>query len=100
MKDTQNITILLLIVTGLILGAMVIGTYKTPTAYAESTARMGDYVLATGAFLRGADRLYVINVPANRLNVYALNSSTNVIEFKESVNLERIFSRGVGGGTK
>jgi len=99
MKNSQNITIVLLMVTAAMLAAMVIGTYKTQTAYAEPTARMGDYILATGAIAQASDGLYVINVPTNRLNIYVPNSRTNVIELTETVNLERIFSRGAGGGT-
>ncbi len=95
-KNTENVTITLLAITAALLTVMVLGTYNTPTAYADTSGKLGDYVATTAKTTGLASVLFVIHIPTNRLNVYAPNAETNSLELRESVDLERLFSGGGG----
>lgn len=74
MKDTQNITIVLLLVTAAILLAMVIGTYNADSANADVGMKSGSYVLISGERNSSLDYLYVIEMSTLTLNAYEYNS--------------------------
>jgi len=93
MKDTQNITILMLLVTAAILSAMLVGTYveTSQSADAEAFARHMGFIVATGRLTANAEAMYIIDLQTKRLNTYFLNSRNNTIEFLATVDLERVF---------
>jgi hypothetical protein len=93
MKNTQNITILLLLASGTILASMLISTYSTPVAKGESSIQQGDYIFATGAYSNSKDLLYVLNHRTSRLNVYALNPKTDSIDIVENVDILKAFEQ-------
>lgn len=86
MKNTENVTIVLLLVTAVILGAMLIGS-----ARADTPTRFGRYILCTGAHSESKDLLYIIDVETNVLNVYEVNTNKKVIEMRDSVKLDTAF---------
>lgn len=91
MKNPQNLTLIILLVTAAILGAVVVGTYSTE-AYAEVSVKQGDYVMGTMAFSEARDLLYVIDIAARRLNTYTINTVSNAVEPVDmTVDLERSF---------
>jgi hypothetical protein len=93
MKDPQNVTIFLLLITAAILGAMLISSYMTldNTAYATATAMRGDYIMSTGARSGSRELLFVIDRAARRLNVYETNTTTWAVDLQDSVDLRRAF---------
>jgi len=93
MKDPQNITIVLLLISAAVLGAMLIASYTTldRTAYASTTARGGDYIMSTGARSGTRELLFVIDLAARRLNCYETNINTWAIDLQDSVDLEAAF---------
>ncbi len=93
MKDGQNITIGLLLVTGCILAAMLISDFTSTTAYADTPIKEGDYILGTGAASSATDLIYVIDIANRRLNVYSANINTNALDIIDTVNLDRAFRR-------
>ena len=76
MKDTQNVTIMLLGITAVVLGAMVVSAFRAEPAYAESAGRASRYIVAPGAWSNDRDVFYVIDLASRRLNLYAVNTQT------------------------
>lgn len=95
MNDTQNLTIVLLLVTAAVLGVMVYGTWQGTgrDALADSSVRQGDYIMVTGAWSDSNDFLYVMDIAAMQINVYFTDVQNNRIELADTVNVERAFSR-------
>lgn len=94
MKDPQNITISLLAITAAILTAMLISTYVNTQepAFADTPARAGAYIAVTGAWSGSRDLLYVVDVLANRLNVYSIDTNAKAIKIGDTVDLKRVFA--------
>ena len=78
MKDTQNITIALLLATAVILTVGLIVTYtdNNNAAYADTPVKQGNYIFGTGAISGSTDNVYLINSASRRLNVYRPNINT------------------------
>lgn len=86
MKNTENVTIVLLLITVVILGALLVGS-----ARADTPVRLDRYIICTGAYAASVDLLYVIDVKTNLLNVYSLDTNKGVIEKRDTVKLELAF---------
>jgi len=91
MKDPQNITIALLAASAAILAALLVFTLDSRPAMADASVRAGDYVVVTGAFGGTKDLVYVIDVPAMRMNSYSINIQKNAIDLHDSVPLDKVF---------
>ena len=93
MNNTQNITIVLLLISAVVLTAVLIGAYTgtSETAYADGSTRSGDYTMVTGAYDKEFDLLYVINIAKKTLIVYRLNNGTKAIDLQDKIDLGRAF---------
>jgi len=95
MKDMQNVTIGLLLVTAVILGAMLVSSYMTTnrTAYADTPVKQADYILGTGAWSEATDLVYVLDIAARRLNVYFMDTrrARPSMVLRDSVDLNQAF---------
>jgi len=95
MKDMQNVTIGLLLVTAVILGAMLVSSYMTAdrAAYADTPVKQADYVLGTGAWAKSTDLVYVLDIAARRLNVYFMDTrrARKDMQLIDRVDLNRAF---------
>jgi len=92
MKNTENITIVLLLATAAILGAMLIATYRTETAQATGTSvKQLDYIMATAQWSKSTDMIYVVDIASRQMNIYFLNINSNAIEAVSSVDLSKAF---------
>jgi len=93
MRDTQDVTIALLIATAVILSAILLSAYRTqdPAACADTSVEHGDYLMVPGARGTTTDLLYVVDIAARRLNTYETNVNTWTMELIDSVDLERSF---------
>jgi hypothetical protein len=94
MKDTRNITIIVLSVTALVLLAMLVGNLmQTSPAYADGAVRSGDYIMVNGSIGQGSDLIYVVNVPARRMVVYfpTRQGNNRTIEIVDSLDLDQLF---------
>jgi len=95
-KGTQNTTIVLLLITASILTAMLVSPYigGEPAAYGDASVRQGKYIMATGAFDKDIDLLYVVNIETQKLIVYAPNKPKRTLEVQgKAVSLGRFFGR-------
>ena len=96
MKDSQNITITLLLATALIMTVALLVTYTTNenVAYADTPVKQGDYVFGSGAVSGSTDNIYLIDIATRRLNVYRPNINTSAIDLIDTVDLRRAFASG------
>jgi len=94
MKNSQNIAIVLLLITASILtgllGACYLGTGQSAIGSAASV-KGGDYIMVTGSFNADSDFLYVVDIAANKLSIYFLNPNTNSIVQGNTVDLAKAF---------
>jgi len=81
-NNTQNTTIVLLLITAGILTAMLLSTYvgTEPAAYGDSSVRQGKYIMATGGYDENIDLIYVVNIDTQKLCVYAPNLGKRTID--------------------
>ncbi len=95
MKDSKDITILLLTITAVILGAMLISSLNLQnTAYAGNTpVKQGDYILQVNMISGSTDLLVITDIATRRMNVYEPNLSNRSIDLLDQVNLEQAFGR-------
>ena len=95
MKNTQNMTIGLLLITAAVLTALLISSYVTPQpTYAAPSVKEGDYIMGTGQWSPSTDLVYVLDIAAQRINVYTANINTNSVELVATTDLERAFASG------
>ena len=93
MKNTQNVTIVLLIVTASVLTTLLLASYLyTQPAYgAIGSVKGGDYILSSGSYNAETDFIYIIDIASNKLNIYFPNINTNALTLGDSVDLARSF---------
>lgn len=101
MKRNENLTILLLSVSAVLLlatVAVITHTEQQATA-AMSESRGGDYVWAAGQISANQDVVYVIDVANQAMQGYAVTRNSNSIERVPgaAVNLRVAFGSGGGG---
>lgn len=97
MKDTQSITIVLLLITAAVLTSMLICTYvqTNEPVYATAMSRGGNYLVATGQLNQGLDVIYVVNLAVAKLNVYFVDRDGGyTLKLVETRDLENIFPQG------
>ena len=93
MKDTKSITIAMLCVLAAILVTVLVLTYDSNQALADTSIRGGDYIMVTGNYSKSLDLLYVIDVAQQKINVYAIDENNKVITMRDQVNLKQVFRR-------
>ena len=92
MKQTQNTTIVLLVVVASILTGLLVATCHTEPAWAHtSSAKGGDYIISVGQFNQETDFIYVLDIANNKLNIYYPNINTNALALGDTVDLARAF---------
>lgn len=93
MKNTQNITLVLLCITAAVLAAMLIGAFSDRSAYAGDTAvSKGDYIMVPMMWTKNLDLLVVSDVATRKLIVYAYNRNTKSLDIADTVDLTRVFA--------
>ena len=83
MKNTQNTTIVLLLITAAILTTMLLPAFMNDpesTAYGDGSVRQGKYIVATGGYDIHTDLIYIVNIESQKLCVYAPNMGKRTID--------------------
>ncbi len=95
MQNSHNLTIGLLVVTAIILGAMLLTSYMDSqnTAYADTPIKGGDYLMGAGALTDKHDLLYVIDIGTRRLVAYSIDVNKKTVLLVDRIDLEKAFSR-------
>lgn len=92
MQKTQNVTIVLLLMTAAILTSLMVASWLyTEPAYAGASARAGDYLIVNGMYDTETDFVYVLDIANAKLNLYYPNINTNQLTLGTSVNLAATF---------
>ncbi len=91
MKDNKNITIAMLCVSAAILVTVLVLTYNSNQALADTSIRGGDYIMVTGNYSKTLDLLYVIDIAQQKINVYALDEQNNALKMLDQANLKQVF---------
>jgi len=93
MQKTQNITIVMLLLTAAILSSLLVAgwLYTEQPAYAGSMGRGGDYIMSCGMYEEGTDFIYVLDIAKSKLNLYYPNTTTSQITLGTTVDLAAAF---------
>ncbi|HUT57865.1 MAG TPA: hypothetical protein VNA25_08450 [Phycisphaerae bacterium] len=93
MKNTQNITLILLSITAAVLVAMLFGALNDREAYAgDAAASKGDYVMVPMMWSKNLDLLVVSDVSTRKIIVYAYNQNTKSMDIADTVDMSRVFA--------
>ena len=93
MKDTKSMTIAMLCVLAAILATVLVLTYDSNQALADTSIRGGDYIMVTGNWSKSLDLVYVIDIAQQKINVYALDENNNVVRMLDQASLKQIFKK-------
>lgn len=90
---TENILIVLLIITAVFLGSLFIGQSAANEAYAgDSGDRAGDYIVITCAVTDSVDYYYVIDVTKEHIIAYFIDPIQKKIKIvDDKISLKRVF---------
>ena len=93
MQKTQNITIVMLLMTAAILSSLIVAgwLYTEQPANASGVSRAGDYIMASGMYDSDTDFVYVLDIANAKLNLYYPNINTNQLTLGTSVDLGAAF---------
>ncbi len=91
MRNTHNVTLGLLVVSALLLSTLLVSLMHAPHAQAEPPARGGEYIQVTGAWDKNTDLLYVVDLRAQKMNVYFLNKGDGAMERLTTLDLQKAF---------
>ncbi len=95
MKNPQNITIALLVLSATILTGMLVGLhlYDTPSAEAFTGVRhqQASIIMTSGSVSGSYSVVYVIDVRTRRLNAYASDINTGSVRAMDTIDLDLAF---------
>jgi len=91
MKDTQNITIVLLLVTAAILTAALIANYFAQEARADVAVHRNNFILVAGEIGQDRDLVYVIDVRSKKLVAYDIDRDKRAVTVFERIDLGKAF---------
>lgn len=96
MKNTQNIAIVMLMITAAILTGLLVGVYCSTSQEAQAFGSMrgGDYIVCNSPYVEARDIVYVIDVSARKLVCYGADEKTGSFDLLAKTDLDRAF-----GGT-
>lgn len=95
MKNTENITIGLLLASAGILTALLIGMHvaNTPRADAQTTVKQGKYIISVGTYSKSYDLVYIMDITTGQVNAYAADRIRKRVQLADQENLGRVFAR-------
>jgi len=96
MQKTQNITIVMLLMTAAILSSLIVAgwLYTEQPAYGSGVSRAGDYIMASGQYDADTDFVYVLDIANAKLNLYYPDINTNQLKIGITVDVGAAFRTG------
>ena len=95
MKNPQNITIMLLVISAAILTALLVGmqVYTTPQAQAGTSVRhqQSSYIVSVAHYSSSMDWVYVVDIKTRKINSYFADPQAKRIRLLDSTDLELVF---------
>lgn len=102
MKNTQNITICLLVVSAAVLTAMLACIYVNTTREADAhvSIKGGQYIMTTGTWSGSYDLVYITDRVSGRMNAYQYSRAAGKLLVLDGTDLNAVFAkaRGPAGG--
>jgi hypothetical protein len=97
MKSSQNISIVLLLLSAAILTALLVGmhVYTTPQAQAGVSIRhpQSSYIVTVGHYSNSYDWIYIVDIRTRKMNAYFADPMGNKIRLLDTVDLNAVFQR-------
>jgi hypothetical protein len=94
MKSTQNLTIVLLLVTAAVLTGLLVGSYVYTGESAQATSagvKGGNYIMVSGMYNQDSDFVYVLDIEKQKLGIYFLNVNTSAMTLGDTIDLAKYF---------
>ena len=96
MKNAQNITIVLLMMTAIALGAILVSSYASGTAYAGEI-KGGGYLMSSLSVSNSTDVVCIIDTTTRRMNTYfaritASEPTPSIDPVGDTIDLDNVFS--------
>jgi hypothetical protein len=98
MKDNQNLTLGVLIITAVILlvGVILGGNSSSNTAMAIGQLdRGGDYIMVTAQFTQNDEVIYITDAAAQMMNLYSYDATQRQLVLWDQVDLKRVLAANV-----
>ncbi len=96
MSNSQNTTIIVLLISAAILVTMLVGGFyaSQQEATADASVRQGRYIMATGAYTKSIDLLYVLDVQNGTMVTYVPNNNKKTVDVVgRKLNLSKAMNR-------
>ncbi len=103
MRESQNLTIGVLSITGVVLLVAVIfatAGSQNPAMAIGQTDRGGDYIVVTGQFNDNSEVIYITDAAAQRMNMYSYQWNRGQLTLWDSYDLKRAFGERKRRGGK
>ncbi len=93
MKNQQNMTILFLVISAMLLSTMLYIGHKTgqEAAAGSSESRLDPFIMVPGSRATAADNIYVIDVQKKKLALYITQPGRDDLTPKDVFDLGRYF---------
>lgn len=91
MKNTQNVTILLLTISAILLGSLLLALNHSQPAHAAMAQRRNEYIQVTGQYNSSTELLYVVDLSQQKMNVYFADEQKKTTTLLTQLDLKRAF---------
>jgi hypothetical protein len=91
MKNSQNVTILLLTISAILLGSLLVALNHTDSAEAAMGWRNDSYIQVTGQWNSETELLYVVSLEEQKMNVYFTDPKKRVTTLLTTLDLKKAF---------
>lgn len=98
MKDNQNLTIAVLIITAVVLLVGIILGGNSPSNNAMAFGELdrgGDYVMVTAQFTQNEEIVYITDAAAQMMNLYSYDATQRQLILWDQVDLKRVMASNV-----
>lgn len=95
MKDPQNVTIALLLISAAVITALLVTVHlsNTPQAAAQTTVKQGQYIMSVGTYSKSYDFVYVVDLKTGRMNAYLADRHPKRVRRVDDVDIGLAFRR-------
>ncbi len=90
-KNPQNVTILLLTISAILLGSLLAGLSYTDPAQAGMAQRRNEYIQVTGQYNSSTELLYMVDLTQQKMNVYFADEQKKTTTLLTQLDLKRAF---------
>jgi len=95
MKNAENITIGVLVVSAAIITGLLIAVHvsNTPQAQAQTTIKQGQYIVSVGTYTSSYDFVYIVDIRTGRMNAYAAERQRKRVALVTEIEMAPVFQK-------